>query len=77
MMRATTLILLLAASPALAETTCKDEGRMTHCWDTLTGRTISTTEHNPGSSYSHTWTPDGRAWTTEQREGTSHTWRTR
>jgi hypothetical protein len=61
----------LAAASAHAEITCQTEGRYTHCWDAQTGATVSTTEHGPGSA-DHTWTPDGRQWTTQD----GHTWQT-
>jgi hypothetical protein len=69
------VILILATSPALAGEACLTTGRLTHCWDSVTGKMISTTERR--GDYEHTWTPDGRAWTTEHRGALSHTWRTR
>jgi hypothetical protein len=69
-------VVLLASSAYAGETTCQSDARYTRCWNSQTGATISTTERGAGG-YSHTWTPDGRAWTTWEHDGTDHTWRTR
>jgi hypothetical protein len=75
--RAYALVAVLLASSAYAgETTCQSDARYTHCWDSQTGATISTTERGAGG-YEHTRTPDGQSWTTWEHDGSSHTWRTR
>jgi hypothetical protein len=67
----------LMTGMALAGETCQDDGRYTRCWDSQTGATVSTTERGAGG-YAHTWTPDGRAWTSWDRPGGRiETWRTR
>jgi hypothetical protein len=56
---------LLPSCVAANEIRCETSGcRYTHCYDANTGALVSTTEHGPGST-DHTWTPDGRAWTTQ------------
>jgi hypothetical protein len=70
------VLTILGTTDAHSETTCSTQGVTTHCWDTATGRTLSTTEQGAGG-YAHTWTPDGRAWTHWDHDGRSYTWTTR
>jgi hypothetical protein len=57
-------LLPTCAMAAAEEVTCVTEGRYTHCYDARSGALVSTTEKGEGDT-SHTWTPDGRARTTQ------------
>jgi len=73
---ATLIAIPLLVPAARAEVICHQSGAYTRCWDTMTGRTVSTTEHGSGG-YSYTWDQNGHAWTTLDANGTTHTWQTR
>jgi hypothetical protein len=69
------LVLALIGGPALGQTlTCQNTGNMRHCWKER-GETVITEERGPGG-YVHSWTPDGKAFTTWDHNGLSHTWPT-
>jgi hypothetical protein len=58
------------------ETTCKqDSPTVIHCWDSRTGKTTATIEHQPGSPYSYSRGPAGN-FTTFFDGSSTHTWQT-
>jgi hypothetical protein len=78
MRRVVILALALAAATALTQTptvTCQTSGSYRHCWDTH-GNTVLTEQRSPGG-YTHSWTPDGKAFTTWDHNGLTTTWPTR
>jgi hypothetical protein len=70
-------LIALAGAAAVAQTpslTCQDTCNMRHCWNER-GETVITEQRSPGG-YTHSRTADGKAFTTWDHNGLSHTWPT-
>jgi hypothetical protein len=74
MIRLVTMMALLAATPATAQTiTCETQHDIRECWNEH-GETVITEERSREYTYGHN--NQGHAWTTWEHNGRTYTWPT-